>query len=177
MNRRKKAKVIVLVAAFVIIFVPFPTVISNEVVIRFVGAPDVQVPKLNVNQSWECYGSLSGKGGDDRMTDASGMVRFPHRFGYGSVASRIFGRLFATIAVHASDGAQMEIEFTFDGYRRPTFPSHSFTRLEPFATSGTYLDSIGRYYYPFPQGDDGKRRVKIIGDFLHEADRIVIHVE
>lgn len=170
----RRTKIILVVTGTALVFVPFPTRISEETVVRFVAPAEIPVTRLKVYQNWECY-NLFGGGRDECTADESGYVRFPARVAYGTVASRIFGRLFTSVAVHASYGCRMRLEFSLDAPSRAVFSPAQFKRLEPFATSGSYLDSVGRCYYP--RVEKGKQYVSIDGDFLHEADRITIMVE
>jgi len=79
------------------------------------------------------------------------------------------------IAVHASNSSQIRVEFTLDAPRRAVFSPPAFKPLEPFASSGSYLDSVGRDYYP--QLNEGRQRVSITWGFLHTEDPISIAVE
>ena len=136
--------------------------IANPVVIRFVRPTNVPVAGIKVYQSWECYSGLSGGGHDRRTSDQIGTVRFPARTAYGTVASRIFGRLFTFVNVHASFGSRVHVEFTLDVPNRIHPPANGTDPTRTF-----YLDKL----------DDGRQRVFITGDFLHNPAEIVINVE
>ncbi len=168
-----RTKSILIVIALAIVFVPVPTRIARQTIVRFVKAPNAPVSGVKVYQSWETFG-LWGGSRDESTSDACGTVQFPGRVAYGTVASRILSRLFTLIAVHASYGVQMRVEFYVDSPSRVVFPSPAFKQLEP-AASGRYLDATGRYY--FPQVDGGREYVSITGDFLHDAEQIIINVE
>jgi len=170
----RRTKIILLVIAVAVVFVPFPNTIARRTVIRFVKASGAPVSGVRVYQSWETFG-LAGGGRDESVSGTDGAVQFPSRVAYGTVASRILGRLFTVVAVHASYGAQMRVEYYLESPSRTVFTPPAFKPLEPFATSGTYRDSTGRYY--FPQADGPQQRVSITGDFLHDADSIIITIE
>lgn len=170
-----RTKVIIFTILGVLVFVPYTTRISDPIVFRFVRTSNAPIDGLRVYQSWECLGSLMGKGDEARATDENGTVRFPARHGYGSVASRILGRLFSIIAVHASNSANLHAEFTLNAPDKAVFTPPTFKQHEPFVTSGSYLDSVGRNY--FPQLDEGRQRVCITWNFVYAADPITITVD
>jgi hypothetical protein len=170
---KPKSKAI-LVAVLLVVFLPIPSEISKATKIRFALTDGRLVPSLKVYQDWECFG-IAGRGYDERTTDAEGMVRFPSRYGYGSILMRALGRLFQLIAVHASYGANINIEFTLPNPMQAVFSPPAFKPLEPFATSGSYLDSIGRDY--FPQEDKEGERDRISCQPINENSAIQITVD
>src|SRR5208282_2324727 len=89
----------ILVTVLLVVFLPIPSEISKATKIRFALTDGRPVPALKVYQDWECFGFV-GRGYDAKTTDAAGMVRFPSRYGYGSILMRILGRLFKLFAVH-----------------------------------------------------------------------------
>ena len=154
-----------------ILFVPFPTRVSEKTEAQFVFADGRPVPGLQVTQGWECFG-LFGEGREKATTDASGIVHFPSRAGYGTVATRIVGRLSSLVAVHASSCANLRLDFSIDEPFRAVFSPPLYKPLEPFATSGSYLDSTGRDYFPQEKGK--RQHVSISGDFMHNAKDIKV---
>lgn len=171
MKQRTKSILLVVMA---VVFLPFPTTIAHKAVIRFVDTSNAPVSGVKIHQSWATYG-LWGGGSADRVTDNNGVAQFPIRFAYGKIALRVLGRLLTFVAVHSSYGASISVEFNLQTPTRAVFTPPTFKQLEPFATSGQYSDSAGRYY--FPQINGGEQWISITGDFLHDADDIVITVE
>ncbi len=171
--RRNRLALCLVAALILVVFLPFPTKVSQGTRAQVEFADGRPVAGLKVVQGWECFG-LSGEGRDEGITDASGVVRFPSRFGYGSAATRALGRLFRLIAVHASYGANVRLEFYFDDPFRAVFNKPLFKPLEPFSTSGSYLDAGGRDY--FPQENGRRQYVSVTGDFLRTTGDIKIIV-
>jgi hypothetical protein len=169
-----KAKVAICIGALVALalFIPYPTTISSATKAQLLFLDGRPVQGLKVTQVWECYG-LFGGGRRQAITDATGTVRFPSRVGYGNLVTRSLGRALTLIAVHSSYGANVSIEFFVeDPSFRAVFPPPMYRPLEPFTTSGTYLDSTGRYY--FPQEGKAWQSVSVRGDFTHNAQDIKI---
>ncbi len=167
-------KVILLLGTLALLFFPFPTTIARKTVICFIRSADTLRPGIKVYQSWETFG-LWGGGRDECTSDASGTVEFPKRVAYGTVASRGLNRLFSIIAVHASYGASVRVDFELESPEKAVFTTPTLKPFEPFATSGSYLDSTGRYY--FPQINGITQLVSITGNFLHATNRIIINIE
>lgn len=134
-------------ALLVALFLPFPTRISNETTIQFLFSDGRPVGGMKVHQGWECFG-LSGKGYEEKITDNTGTVRFPNRLGFGSILTRTIAPQLQKIFVHTSYGYSIRIEFTLEEPNRVLFASTAFKPLEPFSTSGSYLDPVGRDYFP-----------------------------
>ena len=154
-----------------VLFVPFPTRVSENTQAQFVFTDGRPVSGLQVTQGWECFG-LFGQGREEATTDASGIVRFPSRAGYGTVATRIFGKLISLVAVHSSYCANLRLDFSIDEPLRAVFAPPLYKPLEPFATSGSYLDSTGRDYFPQEKGE--RQHVSVTGDFMHNAKDIKV---
>ena len=154
-----------------ILFVPFPTKVSEKTKGQCVFDDGRPVPGLKVRQGWECFG-ISGEGREEATTDASGFVQFPARAGYGSVATRALGNLFSLVAVHSSYGANLRLDFYVNGPFRAVFAPPRFKPLEPFTTSGSWTDAAGRCY--FPQESADQQCVSVSGDFMHNAEDIKV---
>jgi len=155
-----------------ILFLPFPTKIAEATEARFVSETGQPMPGFRIAERWECYG-LWGKGRQVASTDSSGSVHFSARYGYGTIATRTLAHLFKLISVHSSYGAYVSLDCFIQGSSfRAVFPSPTFTRLEPFATSGQYMDTAGRYY--FPQESNGGQVVSVSGDFSRATEVVKI---
>jgi hypothetical protein len=152
---------------------PIPTKIAKKTEVRVALANGRPVPGIKVWQDWECFG-LIGKGLAETVTDSAGLARFPARYGFGSVLSRLFFRLLPLIAVHASYGSNLNIEIDVPNPMRAVFRSPSFRPLEPFAQSGSYLDSVGRNY--FPQEDKSGQRVTVSWQAVDKAGRVQLTI-
>ena len=168
---KRNTTICLLILAMGILFVPFPTKVSEATKAQCVFDDGRPVPGLKVRQGWECFG-LSGEGREEATTDASGLVRFPARAGYGSVATRALRKLFASVAVHSSYGANLRLDFYINDPFRAVFALPRYKRLEPFTTSGSYTDSAGRCY--FPQESGNQQCVSVSGDFMHNAEGIKV---
>jgi hypothetical protein len=146
-----------------LLLVPFPTRIAGKIKLQFIQSNSQAVPGIRVYQRWDCYGF--GKSGEaSRTSGPDGSVEFPDRAAYGGVASRLLGKAFTVIAVHASYGAYVTLEFQLPLGMKVNFEDARFKQLQPFNTSGSYLDSSGRIYFPQERSDD-IQTISISGDF------------
>ncbi len=134
----------ILAVGLLVAFFPIPSRISKAVTIRIVFADGRPAPTRWVYQDWECFGFI-GRGFEERKPDAAGSVQFPARYGYGSILMRICGRLLA-LAPHASYGANVHLSLALPDPMRMVFNAATYKPLEPFTTSHSYLDGVGRDY-------------------------------
>jgi hypothetical protein len=103
----------------VLLLVPFPTRIAGRIKLKFIQSNSQPVPGIRVYQSWECYGF--GKNGDASLTSGrDGSVEFPGRAAYSGAAIRFLGKAFTFIAVHASYGARVNLQFQLPSGMRST---------------------------------------------------------
>jgi hypothetical protein len=161
-NKAREIKEWLIVGLVLALLCPFPTKIAQPLTLKFFGGDSRLLAGLRVSQSWESYG-LFGSGRDEVVVDHSGVVTFPARSAYGTVATRTLARAFSLIAVHTSYGARVTIEFTLPAPSEVSFVPPTFSPLQPFATSGSYLDADGRVY--FPQVSPRGQRVMVSGEF------------
>ena len=160
MEKKTRSKAGWLVVGFLILC-PFPNRIAQPLQVQFVRSDGKAIAPIQLYQSWESYG-LWGSGHAETTTDASGYARFSSRNAYGSVLTRLLSRVISVISVHSSYGSRVSIEFTLPPSIEVAF-SPTFTHLYPL-TSGSYLDSNGRDY--FPQTSGKVQRVIVSGDFV-----------
>jgi hypothetical protein len=144
---RKRISTILLFGVLLLMFLPIPTRIVKDTEVRVLLTKGEPMPGIKVSEDWECFG-MFGKGYVTKATDSAGLVRFPARYGFGSVLSRLFFQVLPSIAVHASYGFIMTIGIDVPDPMRAVFSRPEFKPLEPFSSSGTYLDSVGRDYSP-----------------------------
>ena len=84
----------------------------------------------------------------------------------------VLGRAFRMIAVHASYGSNVSLEFELPPGIRVKFEDNRFRKWEPFNTSRSYLDRAKRSY--FPQEKNDVQRVIISGDFSGQGGYLEI---
>jgi hypothetical protein len=143
--------------------VPFPTPIAGGIKLKFIEGQSKTIPGIQVYERWDCYGF--GKSGDSSQTSGpDGSVEFPGRAAYSGAAARFLGKAFTLIAVHASYGAHVSLEFQLPSGMKANFEDPRFKQLQPFNTSGSYLDTNGRIYFPQPRDND-IQTISIRGDF------------
>ena len=157
-----------------VLFVPYPTKIAADTKVQFLLSDGQPLSGLDVTQDWECFG-LFGKGHTNAATDGFGAVRFPPRMGYGTVATRIIGRLLPFVSVHSSYSANVTLIFFVESPLGVDFAPPLFRRREPFSSSGSYLDSTGRNYWSRESG--AGELVEVSGDFMHNSNDIKITIK
>ena len=108
--RAKLVSVAALVLAGLVL-VPFPTRIAESTRLKVTRDDGSPLPGIRVNQEWESYG-IRGEGRSSNISGSAGTVEFPRRLAYGGLGTRVLGRAFTTVAIHASYGscASLEIE-------------------------------------------------------------------
>jgi hypothetical protein len=156
-----------------LLFLPFPTRIAQATRIKFMREDGQPLAGIRVYQQWECYG-LWGDGHSSDTSGTTGTVEFPSRAAYGGVATRVVGKALTVIAVHASYGEYVTLEFQLPPGMRAAFEDSRFRKREPFNTSGSYLDRADRNY--FPQEKNDVQRITISGDFSQQDHYIEIPV-
>jgi hypothetical protein len=169
--RTKSVTIYFALLAAAVVLVPFPSRVAEEAKAQFIFEDGRPVPGLKVTQGWECFG-LSGEGREEATTSASGIVRFPPRAGYGSVTTRVLGKLFSFVTVHSSYGANVRLDVCIDDPFRAVFAPPLYKPLEPFTTSGSYIDLVGRCYFPQERGEH--QYLSVSGDFMHNAKDIKV---
>lgn len=152
-----------------VLLCPFPSTIAQPLQIEFSGEEARSVSGMRVSESWESYG-LFGSGRDTQIVGASGSVKFPARYAYGTVATRLLARAFTVVSVHSSYGGRVVLEFTLPPTVEVVFAEPPFNPLQKLATSGNYRGADMRYYY-WELSPNGQR-IMVSGEFATGAPRL-----
>lgn len=116
----KSAKVILLVAIAVVLFMPFPTEMIPEWKMQVVDEQNQPLADVRAEQSWRNYAFWGGDGYVTKCTDSNGYIVFPRRFFWAGTVSRIVFPLLAkavTPLSHGSTGTYASVRLFDRNYR------------------------------------------------------------
>lgn len=163
--------VIIVVAALL----PQSTVVSRPLTLQFITNEGGPISGIGVRQEWLFYGLGGGHHHADAVSDSDGKITFPERSILGRRGEKFVSRIFSAVNVHGSYGPSVSFVIKMAAHSEIDFAATGFNELQPFVTSGSYVDKYGRNLYP--RESETGLYVFLRGDFLISDGSIRIVVK